>query len=65
VTEGRIGEPPDWYLLIRAARYLGVAPWDLARQPVVWRDWALIAESAEAEAEAEAVKRGKHGGPGR
>ncbi len=65
MTEGDVGEPPDWYLLIRAARYLGVAPWDLAERSVVWRDWALIAESAEAEAEAEAVKRMRRGGPGR
>jgi hypothetical protein len=41
---------PDWYPLLRAARYLRVAPWDLLRQPIVWRDWALMSEAAEAEA---------------
>jgi hypothetical protein len=34
-----------------AARYLGVAPWDLAEQPRVWMDWALMARAAEAKAE--------------
>jgi hypothetical protein len=29
----------------------------LARQPVVWRDWALVAESAERQAEADALER--------
>jgi len=33
--------------LIRAARYLGVAPWDLAKQPIFWKYAALAAESAE------------------
>lgn len=54
-----MGEPPDWYLLLRAARYLGVAPWDLAEKPAIWRDWALIAESEEISAEAERAKRSK------
>jgi len=52
-----MGQAPDWYLLLRAARYLGVAPWELAQRPTTWRDWALAAEQAEAQAEAEAVKR--------
>jgi hypothetical protein len=37
-------------LLIRAARYLGVAPWELAEKSVFWMDAALICESAEIEA---------------
>lgn len=41
---------PEWYPLIRAARYLGVAPWELAQQPRQWMDWANIAQNAEAEA---------------
>lgn len=44
-----MGEAPDWWFLIRAARYLGVAPWDLARQPVFWMDAALVTETVEAE----------------
>lgn len=54
-----MGGPPEWYLLLRAARYLGVAPWDLAEKPAIWRDWALIAESEEISAEAERAKRSK------
>lgn len=45
-----MGELPDWYSLITAARYLKVAPWVLAQQPIAWREWALEAQAAEAEA---------------
>lgn len=45
-----MGYLPDWYPLIRAARYLRVPPWELRERPVYWHDWALIAESAENEA---------------
>jgi len=48
-------------VLIRAARYLGVPPWELARMPTLWRDWALAAETAEVGAEADRIakQRGK------
>ncbi|GIV51036.1 MAG: hypothetical protein KatS3mg038_1557 [Candidatus Kapaibacterium sp.] len=49
-TEGSYGEPPDWYRLIRAAKYLNVPPWELARQAKWWTEIALIAETAEAKA---------------
>lgn len=42
-----MGACPDWYPLIHAARYLGVAPWELLEQSRVWVEWAGIAESAE------------------
>ena len=32
---------PEWYRLVRAARYLRVAPWDLADQPTAWQNMAL------------------------
>jgi hypothetical protein len=35
---------------MRAAKYLGVAPWDLLQQPAIWLVWALRAERAEADA---------------
>lgn len=38
-------------MLIREAKYLGVAPWDLLAQPMVWRSWARWAQTAEAEAQ--------------
>ncbi len=46
--EGALGECPDWYPLLVAARYLGVPPWELAKQSKVWMDWALAASAAEA-----------------
>ena len=42
--------PPDWWRIVAAARYLGVAPWDLAQRPVFWVDVAHEAMSAEAHA---------------
>jgi hypothetical protein len=52
-----MGALPDWYTLLRAARYLQVAPWELLAQPQVWQEWALTAESAENEAMDEVRKR--------
>lgn len=46
-----MGEIPEWYYVIRAARYLGVPPWELMEQPKYWLDWALESESAENEAQ--------------
>lgn len=47
-----MGAYPDWYPVIRAARYLNVKAWELARQPSYWMHWGLAAEAAEAEAAA-------------
>jgi hypothetical protein len=44
-----MGEVPDWYVHLRAAKYLGVSPWELAQQPVFWRNAALVAEATEAD----------------
>lgn len=52
-----MGALPDWYPLIRAARYLGVAPWELLDQSSLWLRWALTAETAENEAQAELAKQ--------
>ena len=41
----------DWYVLIRAARYLGVAPWDLMEQSIFWYHKALESEGIDAEVE--------------
>jgi hypothetical protein len=46
-----LGSCPDWYRLLRAAKYLGVPPWELLQQPACWYDWALLAESAEVDAQ--------------
>jgi hypothetical protein len=45
-----MGKLPDWYALMRAARYLGVPPWQLQEQPAAWLTWALTSEAAEMEA---------------
>ena len=47
-----MGAYPDWYPLIRSARYQGVKAWELARQPSYWMHWGLAAEAAESEAAA-------------
>lgn len=43
-----MGEVPDWFLHLRAARYLGVAPWELSEQAVFWRNAALTAANVDA-----------------
>ena len=52
-----MGALPDWYPLMRAARYLGVAPWELLRQPSAWVSWALLAERVEGEVQEELAQR--------
>jgi hypothetical protein len=42
-----MGYMGDWYPVLRAAKYLGVAPWDLLEQNPLWVQWALDAETAE------------------
>lgn len=50
--QGNSKDVPALYWTIRAARYLGVAPWEMVRQPLFWREWALMCESCELEAKA-------------
>ena len=52
-----MGDLPDWYTLLRAARYCGATPWELAEQPIIWTRWALAAESAEVLAERNRAER--------
>lgn len=54
MTDGVVGEGEvtDAYRLIRAARYLRVAPWDLIERRHVWIDLANATERAEHEAAA-------------
>ncbi len=48
-----MGEVPDWYSFILAAKWLGVPPWELFDRPdrLHWITWATIGASAEAEAQ--------------
>jgi len=47
-----------WFPVVRAARYLGVSPWDLYEQPWYWTLRALNAQDAEARLEARASSMG-------
>jgi hypothetical protein len=51
---------PDWYPNLRAAKYLGVPPWELDKDPEkrMWTEWALAAEAAEAHAKQPKTKWG-------
>lgn len=44
-----MGEAPQWFVLMKVAKWLGVPPWDLARQPVGWYRMAVLAMSLEAQ----------------
>ena len=54
-----MGYLPTWYLNMRAARYMGVAPWDVENRSVSYRDQALAAESAENAAEEQLRKNAR------
>ena len=45
--DGLTGTLPEWYGVMQAAKYLGVAPWELVERSIYWKDKALIAMSAE------------------
>jgi len=45
-----MGTMPEWYLIIQAAKYLGVPVWDLLERGVAWIGYALAAMSAESSA---------------
>jgi hypothetical protein len=49
-----MGDVPPWFSVIKAARWVGVPPWELLTRPRVWMEWALAAEAAEATAQRQA-----------
>ncbi len=53
-----MGECPDWYPIIQAAKYLGCTPPEMMEMPIYWQDKALICISAENEAQKIINKRG-------
>jgi hypothetical protein len=55
--EGTMGRMLDWYPVIRAARYLGVPPWELLDQPIFWQHKALAAEIIDEQVSKELAKR--------
>lgn len=48
---------PEEYTLFQAAKWMGVAAWDLAERPTFWRDWALTFMEAEGQAREQLAKR--------
>ena len=48
---------PDWYPILRAARYLHMSPTELLALPAYWQHKALIAERVETDVEAEFQRR--------
>lgn len=52
-----MGAVPWWYRTIQAARYLGVAPWDLIEQMAFWEHAAVESMNAEARARKTLSKR--------
>lgn len=46
-----MGSCPSWYPLIAAARWMGVAPWELEQQPAKWMYLAAATSRAEAHAQ--------------
>lgn len=44
-----MGECPETYALIQAAKYLGCTPWQLLEQGIYWSDKAFTYMTAEAQ----------------
>lgn len=57
LTDGQMGELPEWYISLRAAKYLGCKPWELIEQPVIWQEYALAAVRAEGTAQEQRAQR--------
>lgn len=48
-------DPPDaetleWLEIVTAARWMGIAPWELAHQPAAWLEAAKMARDVELDA---------------
>lgn len=54
-----MAECADWYAHIQAAKYLGVAPWELLQAGVWWEDRALDCLKVEKEAQDAKAKQPK------
>jgi len=48
---------PEWYVFLQAAKYLGVAPWDLIDHGIAYTNAALVAMDAEAKASRDRERR--------
>jgi hypothetical protein len=52
-----MGYIPETYRLFRAAKYIGVSPWELSEQSVFWMNHALEYENIENKAERKRQER--------
>jgi hypothetical protein len=52
-----MGYIPETYRLFRAAKYIGVSPWELSEQSVFWMNHALEYENIENRASAKRQER--------
>lgn len=61
MTGGNMGSVPASYSYIRAAKYLGVAPWEFIERADgrYWAQQAIAIENAEIKAERQRSRRGK------
>lgn len=57
-----MGYVPEEYQFLRAAKYLGVAPWELEQASIYWRNAALEYMRIEGEAEEKRQERAKKRG---
>ena len=57
MTDGAMGEAPLWYRAVKAARYMGVSPPEVATLPLFWIEAVEATQEAEAIAEAERRRR--------
>jgi hypothetical protein len=51
MTNGATEPLPDYYVQIKAAKFLGVPVWELIEQPQYWTSAALITMQADHEVE--------------
>jgi hypothetical protein len=49
--ETELARCPDWYPVFKAAQFCNCKPWELVKESVFWKDKALKALTAEAEAQ--------------
>jgi len=49
--EGQTGRCPEYFGLFQAAKYMNVAPWELAKQSIWWQNKALVIMQAEYNAQ--------------
>ena len=49
--KGDMGECPEYVALFQTAKWMGVAPWELAKQSVWWQNKAMVIMQAEINAQ--------------